>query len=93
MVAENKIIPAANKVIGSKDRRSGFGGGYRPNVSGRKKDRRKAPYDRRDSVRDGVIVALSFKKDRRQNFDRRSRALYRPLPTNTFEGPGCNIIA
>lgn len=93
MVAENKIIPVANKVIGTKDRKFGFGGGYRPNVPGRKKDRRKAPYDRRNSVRDGVIVALSFKKDRRKNSDRRSRTRYRPLPTDTFKGSGYDIIA
>ena len=34
-------------------------------------DRRKNKQDRRKSVRDGVIVSLSFKKDRRVRKDRR----------------------
>ena len=36
-------------------------------------DRRKNKQDRRKSVRDGVIVSLSFKKDRRVRKDRRRR--------------------
>ena len=36
-----------------------------------KGDRRKNKQDRRKSVRDGVIVSLSFKKDRRVRKDRR----------------------
>ena len=44
---------------------------YNSGVTGRKKDRRNKQYDRRKSVRDGVIVSLSFKKDRRKNPDRR----------------------
>ena len=35
------------------------------------RDRRKNKRDRRKSVRDGVIVSLSFKKDRRVRKDRR----------------------
>ena len=38
---------------------------------GKRKDRRKNKYDRRKSVRDGVYVSLSFKKDRRVVKDRR----------------------
>lgn len=34
-------------------------------------DRRKNKQDRRKSVRDGVFVSLSFKKDRRLSKDRR----------------------
>lgn len=93
MVAENKIIPAANKVMGITDRRSGFGGGYRHNVPGRKKDRRKALYDRRKSVRDGVIVTLSFKKDRRKSSDRRFQASGRHVPTDYSKRYGYDIIA
>lgn len=37
----------------------------------KKGDRRKNKQDRRKSVRDGVIVSLSFKKDRRVHKDRR----------------------
>ncbi len=36
-------------------------------------DRRKNKQDRRKSVRDGVIVSLSFKKDRRVRKDRRRK--------------------
>ena len=38
---------------------------------GKRKDRRKNKRDRRKSVRDGVYVSLSFKKDRRVGKDRR----------------------
>jgi len=37
----------------------------------KRKDRRKNKRDRRKSVRDGVFVSLSFKKDRRVCKDRR----------------------
>ena len=36
-----------------------------------RKDQRKNIQDRRKSVRDGVIVSLSYKKDRRKQRDRR----------------------
>ncbi len=39
----------------------------------KKKDRRNAKQDRRKSVRDGVIVTLSTKKDRRVSSDRRRK--------------------
>ena len=39
----------------------------------KKVDRRKNKQDRRKSVRDGVIVSLSFKNDRRVRRDRRRR--------------------
>lgn len=39
----------------------------------KKDDRRKNKQDRRKSVRDGVIVSLSFKKDRRVQKDRRRK--------------------
>jgi hypothetical protein len=35
------------------------------------RDQRKSLQDRRKSVRDGVIVSLSYKKDRRKQRDRR----------------------
>jgi len=39
-------------------------------------DRRKNKHDRRKSVRDGVFVTLSGKKDRRANRDRRKKRTY-----------------
>ncbi len=43
----------------------------RPNTKLFRKDQRKNAQDRRKSVRDGVIVSLSYKKDRRKQRDRR----------------------
>jgi len=47
-------------------------------ISSRKKkaDRRKNKRDRRKGVRDGVIVTLSTKKDRRNRKDRRRKLTY-----------------
>ena len=42
----------------------------------RKVDRRKNKQDRRKGVRDGVIVTLSTKKDRRKQKDRRRKITY-----------------
>ncbi len=42
-----------------------------PAKNKQKKDRRKNKQDRRKSVRDGVVVTLSTKQDRRVNKDRR----------------------
>lgn len=56
---KNRIDPKARTI------------GYNTGVPGRRIERRNKPYDRRRSVRDGVIVTLSFKKDRRKNPDRR----------------------
>ena len=53
-----------------KDSTSDSGMVYIPG-KGKRKDRRKNKYDRRKSVRDGVYVSLSFKKDRRVLKDRR----------------------
>ncbi len=39
--------------------------------SGSSKDRRKKKNDRRENVRDGIVVSLSVKEDRRQPTDRR----------------------
>jgi len=39
----------------------------------RQKDRRKKKYDRRQSVRSGVIVSLSYRNDRRKGGDRRKK--------------------
>jgi len=39
----------------------------------KKEDRRQNKQDRRKGVRDGVVVTLSFKKDRRTKRDRRKK--------------------
>ncbi|MBT8350660.1 MAG: hypothetical protein KJO26_05425 [Deltaproteobacteria bacterium] len=44
---------------------------YRPKGKLFRRDQRKNAQDRRKSVRDGVIVSLSYKKDRRKQRDRR----------------------
>jgi len=43
----------------------------RPNGKLFRRDQRKNIQDRRKSVRDGVFVSLSYKKDRRKQQDRR----------------------
>ena len=43
----------------------------RPNTKLFRRDQRNSAQDRRKSVRDGVIVSLSYKKDRRKQQDRR----------------------
>jgi len=50
----------------------------RDDISSRKKraERRKNKQDRRKGVRDGVIVTLSTKKDRRNKKDRRRKTTY-----------------
>ena len=50
----------------------------RDGISSRKKkaERRKSKQDRRKGVRDGVIVTLSTKKDRRNRKDRRRKLTY-----------------
>jgi hypothetical protein len=57
-ISVNKDGPENNRVI------------YIPG-KGKRKDRRKNKNDRRKSVRDGVYVSLSYKKDRRVVKDRR----------------------
>ena len=47
------------------------GGMKVPKRKNDRKERRKATRDRRQSVRDGIIVSLSTKKDRRKKRDRR----------------------
>ncbi|WDP88810.1 MAG: hypothetical protein HUN04_03285 [Desulfobacter sp.] len=71
MVFDYKIIPVKNEILNSPHEIKGFSG-KRKTVSRKlKKDRRKAKLDRRKGVRDGVIVNLSFRHDRRKGGDRR----------------------
>ncbi|MDH3957574.1 MAG: hypothetical protein OET81_12840 [Desulfobacteraceae bacterium] len=67
------VIGRTGSVNEDASRRKNPGG-----VSIRKKkvDRRKNKQDRRKGVRDGVIVALSTKKDRRVEKDRRRKTSY-----------------
>jgi hypothetical protein len=44
---------------------------WRPKGKLVRRDQRKNTQDRRQSVRDGIIVSLSYKKDRRKQRDRR----------------------
>jgi hypothetical protein len=65
----------------------------RPARSGNLKDRRKAKKDRRKSVRDGVYVSLSFKKDRRSGTDRRGDANHSRRDTVTISSTAGHHIA
>lgn len=47
-----------------------------PSRKKKKADRRKNKQDRRKEVRDGVIVTLSTKRDRRNQKDRRKKLTY-----------------
>ncbi len=70
MISDYKIISAGNKV-----------GNFSNKITDRQKlkknNKRKRTRDRRSSVRDGVIVSLSFQSNRRNGSDR--RALQTPI--------------
>jgi hypothetical protein len=71
MMFDYKIIPVRNESIDSPYRINGFSE-KRKIVSRRfKRDRRRQTRDRRSSIREGVIVNLSFKDNRRKGNDRR----------------------
>ncbi len=63
MIFDPKIVSAQNKITNS----------HRKTTSGRKlkNEKRKRKTDRRSSVRDGVIVSLSYESNRRKGCDRR----------------------
>jgi hypothetical protein len=66
-----KIIPVRTEIIDSPQEINGFPE-RRKTVSRRfKRDRRKQNKDRRSSIREGIIVNLSFKANRRKGTDRR----------------------
>ena len=90
MDSANEFIPSAGRVLEPRDRQAGnfnnhaFTGGRKSN-----KERRKRKNDRRNGSRDGVVVELSFKQDRRKGRDRRQidgRSRY-------YERSGRGIIA
>jgi len=72
MVFDYKIIPIQNQIIDSPEEISGFLRRKKTVTKKQKKNRRKSALDRRADVRDGVIVNLSFKNNRRKNRDRRN---------------------
>jgi len=77
MTFDYKIIPVRNQAIDSPYEINGFSE-RRKTVSRKlRRDRRKQKKDRRSSIRDGVIVSLSFKSNRRRGTDRRSPQILR----------------
>ncbi len=71
MTFDYKIIPVHREMIDSPYGIKGFSE-RRKTVSRRfKKDRRKHKSDRRRSIREGIVVNLSFKSNRRKGTDRR----------------------
>ncbi len=71
MVFDYKIIPVQNDTLDPSHKVKGFTQKRKTVTRRFKKDRRRAKADRRKSVRDGVIVNLSFKDNRRKGRDRR----------------------
>jgi hypothetical protein len=64
------------KIRPAKDERTQKKSFYKEGKKSSFKERRKNKQDRRKSVRDGVIVSLSFKNDRRVLPDRRKKNLH-----------------
>jgi hypothetical protein len=71
MTFDYKIIPARNKAIGSPDAIRGFAKRRKTVSRKSKRERRRHKKDRRSSIRDGVIVNLSFRSNKRNGTDRR----------------------
>jgi predicted RNA-binding protein len=71
MVFDYKIVPIRNEAVDSPSEIYGFSRRKKTVTRKLKKNRRKSTYDRRESVRDGVIVNLSSKRNRRKTRDRR----------------------
>jgi hypothetical protein len=77
MTFDYKIIPVQNETIGSPKKVNGFSE-KRKTVSRKlKRDKRKYKPDRRSSIRDGVVVDLSFQNSRRKGTDRRRTQISR----------------
>ncbi len=71
MTFDYKILPVQNKAVDSPQEIRGFSERRKVFTRKFKRNRRKSLLDRRKSVRAGVIVVLSFKRNRRKNRDRR----------------------
>ena len=72
-----KIIPVRNESIDSPYKINGFSERRKTVTRKPRRNRRKLKNDRRSSIRDGVIVSLSFKRNRRNGTDRRSPQISR----------------
>jgi len=71
MVFDYKILPVQNEILNSPHEIKGFSRKRKSVTRKFKKDRRRLKLDRRKGVRDGVIVSLSSKSNRRKGWDRR----------------------
>ncbi len=71
MVFDYKILPVQNEILNSPHEIKGFSRKRKTVTRKFKKDRRRSSMDRRKGVRDGVIVSLSSKTNRRKGRDRR----------------------
>lgn len=71
MTFDYKIIPLEKEVLNSPHKIDGFPERRKAFLRRFRRDKRTHRIDRRGSVRDGVIVRLSFKGDRRNGTDRR----------------------
>ncbi len=80
MVFDYKLLPIQKEAVESPDEIRGFSRRRKTITRKLKKERRKSSYDRRKSVRDGVIVSLSFKSNRRKVRDRRNVSWERGKP-------------
>ena len=87
MVFDYKILPVNQEILESSNEIKGFIDRRKTVTRKLKRDRRRARYDRRKSVRDGVIVNLSFKNNRRKGGDRRRTGGERP----TVPGRGIRV--
>jgi hypothetical protein len=72
MVFDYKILPIQTQAIDAPEEVRGFLRHRKPLNRKQKKNRRKSGLDRRADVRDGVIVDLSYKNNRRKIRDRRN---------------------
>jgi len=71
MTFEYKIIPVQTEIVDYPHEINGFSDRRKAVSRKPKRDRRKKQKDRRSSVREGIIVNLSFKANRRRGTDRR----------------------
>ncbi len=76
MTFDYKIIPYQKELVDAPSRIDGFPEKRKTVTRRFRKDRRRKKYDRRKSIRDGVIVSLSFKDDRRIGRERRNVTSY-----------------
>ncbi len=75
MTFDYKIIPVRRQTIDNSYRINGFSKRRQAVSRKQKRDRRKQSRDRRSGIRDGVIVSLSSKSNRRKGNDRRKHYL------------------